>query len=214
MSRPVTLAAALCAAALAAAPQTAHTQVGTLGKRAAKAATAVTASTAGDAATVAAVAGGVSPAGQMAAAVARGARQAAAARAAREAGIAATGQAPGGVARAAASVAAAGGGPEDAAEARQEARAREFERFQTCVAAAIPSLGQPAPTSPEIERVDAELQALQQQGMTMAMTGQDTDAARVEALQDRVLVLTAKQMVLRYPALGQRCGPAPSAATR
>jgi hypothetical protein len=147
----------------------------------------------------------------MAAAVARGASRAAAARAASRAGGAAAGRGVGGAARAAAS-AAAGGGLE-AAEARQEARAREFERFQTCVAAAMPSLGEPAPDSPEMERVDAELQTIQQQAMAAAMTGRG-DAAQMEALQDRTLVLTARQMVLRYPELARRCGPTPAPATR
>jgi len=144
--------------------------------------------------------------------VARGASRAAAARSANRAGGAAAGHGVGGAARAAAS-AVAGGGREAAAEARQEARAREFERFQTCVAAAMPSLGEPAPDSPEMERVDAELQTIQQQAMAAAMTGRG-DAAQMEALQDRTIVLTSRQMVLRYPELARRCGPTPAPATR
>ena len=213
MSRPITLIVAFCATALAAAPRAAHAQLGKLVKRAADAATTVATSAAGDAATVAAVAGGVSPTGQVVAAVARGASQAAAARAAKQAGTEAAGRGARGAGRAAASVV-GGGGRERSAEARQEARAREFERFQTCVATAIPSLGEPAPTSPEMERVDAELQVLQQQAMAMAMTGRGGDAAQVEALQDRVLVLTSRQMVLRYPELTQRCGPPPAPGAR
>ncbi|HZF68112.1 MAG TPA: hypothetical protein VEZ47_08745, partial [Gemmatirosa sp.] len=212
----ITLIVAFCATALAAAPRAAHAQLGKLVKRAADAATTVATSAAGEAATVAAVAGvagGVSPTGQVVAAVARGASQAAAARAAKQAGTEAAGRGARGAGRAAASVV-GGGGRERSAEARQEARAREFERFQTCVATAIPSLGEPAPTSPEMERVDAELQVLQQQAMAMAMTGRGGDAAQVEALQDRVLVLTSRQMVLRYPELTQRCGPPPAPGAR
>jgi hypothetical protein len=111
----------------------------------------------------------------------------------------------------AAQAAATVSGDGDGASRTADARMAQHQRFQACVQANLPALGTAVVDTPELERNAAELQQVQAQVMAAGMAN---DEKRLLTLQDTMLSLVEQQMVLQYPALARRCGPAPTPAAR